>query len=86
MCQCTDGEIAILNSGIMRSKRLHPRGPFTMKDLLSILPFTSTLVVVKCTGKSDLPINLQTTMRGPIDPVALSTSSQKVIIGIQKPM
>ena len=50
MCQCTEGEIAILNSGIMRSKRIHPPGPFTMKDLLSILPFTSTLVIVKCTG------------------------------------
>ena len=33
-----------------------------------------------------MTVNLQTTVRGPLDPAVLSTSSQKVIIRISKPM
>ena len=50
MRQCTDADIAILNSGTLRSDTVHPKGPFKVKDLMSILPMCDPMVVLKCKG------------------------------------
>ena len=52
MLSATDSDIALLNSGTLRSDRVHPRGNFKLKDLLSILPLVDPVVVLEITGKS----------------------------------
>lgn len=42
---------ALLNSGTIRSDRIHPAGQLAVKDLITMLPFTDELVVVEMTGK-----------------------------------
>lgn len=44
-------DCAILNGGSLRSDTIHPAGVFKRRDLRSILPFDSELVVVLITGK-----------------------------------
>ncbi|XP_077203337.1 snake venom 5'-nucleotidase-like isoform X2 [Paroedura picta] len=51
MLEATHADLALLNSGTLRSNRMHPTGHFTMHDLLSILPFMDALLVVRITGK-----------------------------------
>ncbi|KAK7114887.1 mannosylglucosyl-3-phosphoglycerate phosphatase-like [Littorina saxatilis] len=51
MLTATEAEIALLNSGTLRSDRIHPKGDFRIRDLLSILPFPDPLVVLKVSGK-----------------------------------
>ncbi len=51
MCRSTDADLALLNSGTLRSDTVHPKGDFRMKDLMSILPMCDPVVVLKCTGK-----------------------------------
>ncbi|KAJ6669886.1 hypothetical protein lerEdw1_000435 [Lerista edwardsae] len=51
MLEATHADIALLNSGTLRSNRIHPAGEFTMHDLLTILPILDALLVVKVTGK-----------------------------------
>lgn len=46
-----EADCAILNGGSLRSDRIHPSGPFTLKDLRDILSFESELVVLEVTGK-----------------------------------
>ena len=41
---------SLLNSGTIRSDRVHYTGQFTVKDLITMLPFTDELVVVEMTG------------------------------------
>lgn len=48
----TDSDLAILNSGTLRSDRIHPAGPFTLRDLNDILPMLDPLVVLEVTGYS----------------------------------
>jgi 5'-nucleotidase len=50
MLEATEAEIALLNSGTLRSDRIHPKGEFKIRDLLSILPFPDLLVVIEVTG------------------------------------
>ena len=50
MRECTDADIAILNSGTLRSDNIHKKGPFRIKDLMSILPMCDPMVVLKCRG------------------------------------
>ena len=50
MLRSMEADVAILNSGTLRSDRLHPRGEFRMRDLMSILPMIDALVVVSVTG------------------------------------
>ena len=47
MARATDSDIALLNSGTLRSDRIHPPGSFKMKDLLAILPMMDSLVVLE---------------------------------------
>ncbi|XP_061464580.1 trifunctional nucleotide phosphoesterase protein YfkN-like [Rhineura floridana] len=51
MLEATHADVALLNSGTLRSNRIHPAGDFTMHDLLNILPFMDALLVVRVTGK-----------------------------------
>ncbi|XP_029510403.2 trifunctional nucleotide phosphoesterase protein YfkN-like [Oncorhynchus nerka] len=51
MLEATHAEAAILNSGTLRSDRLHPAGPLTMHDLLQILPLKDPVLVVEATGQ-----------------------------------
>ncbi|XP_054842673.1 trifunctional nucleotide phosphoesterase protein YfkN-like [Eublepharis macularius] len=51
MLEATHADLALLNSGTLRSNRIHPIGNFTMHDLLSILPFMDALLVVRITGE-----------------------------------
>ncbi len=46
-----EADCCILNGGSLRSDRIHPPGPFTLKDLRDILSFESELVLVEITGK-----------------------------------
>lgn len=50
MLSSTDADIAMINSGTLRSDRVHPRGEFTMKDLMTILPMLDPCVVLELTG------------------------------------
>lgn len=36
MLAATHSDLALLNSGTLRSDRVHPKGPFTMRDLVRI--------------------------------------------------
>ncbi|XP_067652872.1 mannosylglucosyl-3-phosphoglycerate phosphatase-like [Haliotis asinina] len=50
MLTATKAEIAMLNSGTFRSDKIHPKGIFKIRDLLTILPLVDPLVVLKVTG------------------------------------
>ena len=50
MLKSVDADLALLNSGTLRSDVVHKAGPFKMKDLLSILPMVDPLVVIQVTG------------------------------------
>ncbi|KAK9503675.1 hypothetical protein O3M35_010185 [Rhynocoris fuscipes] len=47
----TGADLVILNSGTFRSDRIHPPGPFTMRDLMTIIPITDPIVVLEVTGE-----------------------------------
>lgn len=51
MLSATHADFAILNSGTIRSDMIHPKGDFTLRDLLNVLPFLDPLVVLSITGK-----------------------------------
>jgi len=50
MLKSVDADLALLNSGTLRSDVIHKAGPFKMKDLMSILPMVDPLVVIQVTG------------------------------------
>lgn len=47
----TGADVVIINSGTFRSDQIHPAGPFSMKDLVSIVPMRDPLVVLEVSGK-----------------------------------
>ncbi|XP_055839980.1 snake venom 5'-nucleotidase isoform X1 [Episyrphus balteatus] len=47
----TGADVVVINSGTFRSDQIHPPGPFTMKDLVNIVPMRDPLIVVEITGK-----------------------------------
>ncbi len=51
MLEGVEAEVALLNSGTLRSDRVHPRGEFRMRDLLAILPMVDPVVVINITGR-----------------------------------
>lgn len=55
MLQSVTADAAILNSGTLRSDRIHPKGPFRLRDVLLILPMVDPVVVIEMTGNSILP-------------------------------
>lgn len=50
MLSATDADVALLNSGTLRSDRIHPQGEFRLRDLVAILPMVDNLVVIEVTG------------------------------------
>ena len=52
MVAATNADFALINSGTFRSDTLHSPGPFTIKDLLLILPMIDPLVLLELTGMS----------------------------------
>ncbi|PVD21258.1 hypothetical protein C0Q70_19429 [Pomacea canaliculata] len=50
MLTATNAEVALLNSGTLRSDRIHRKGDFRLRDLLTILPLPDPLVVIQVSG------------------------------------
>lgn len=48
----TGADVVILNSGTFRSDQLHPPGPFTMRDLVNVIPMHDPLVVLEVSGQT----------------------------------
>lgn len=48
----TGVDVVLLNSGTFRSDQIHPAGPFTMRDLINVIPMRDPLVVLEMTGKA----------------------------------
>ncbi|MCL4131595.1 UNVERIFIED_CONTAM: hypothetical protein GTU68_047924, partial [Idotea baltica] len=46
-----NGDVTLLNSGTLRSDRIHTAGEFSMRDLVTILPMLDSLCVLEVTGK-----------------------------------
>lgn len=46
----TGADAVMINSGTFRSDQIHPPGPFTMRDLVSIVPMRDPLVVLEVQG------------------------------------
>ena len=64
MLSCMNADVAILNSGTLRSDRIHKAGKFIMKDLMEILPMADNMCIILVTGKP-LP-NICDTSNAPI--------------------
>lgn len=47
----TGADVVMINSGTFRSDQIHPPGPFTMKDLVNIIPMRDPLIVIEISGK-----------------------------------
>ncbi|OWF35212.1 Trifunctional nucleotide phosphoesterase protein YfkN [Mizuhopecten yessoensis] len=54
MLEISKADVALLNSGTFRSDRIHDKGEFKLRDLLTILPLVDPLVVLKVTGEQIL--------------------------------
>lgn len=50
MLASCNGDVALLNSGTLRSDRIHPKGDFRMRDLMTVLPMLDPLLVLEITG------------------------------------
>ena len=50
MVAATEADLALINSGTLRSDTIHKAGIFTIKDLLQILPMIDPLVLVEVDG------------------------------------
>lgn len=48
----TGADVVMINSGTFRSDQIHPPGPFTMKDLINIVPMRDPLIALEMTGKA----------------------------------
>ncbi|CAL4059581.1 unnamed protein product, partial [Meganyctiphanes norvegica] len=47
----TNSDIALINAGTIRGDRIHKKGDFKVKDLMTILPMLNPLVVIEITGR-----------------------------------
>lgn len=50
MLSSTHSDLAILNSGTLRSDRIHPKGEFKLRDLVTIMPMMDPMIVLLATG------------------------------------
>ncbi|XP_054165032.1 trifunctional nucleotide phosphoesterase protein YfkN-like [Oppia nitens] len=50
MLASTHSDLAILNSGTLRSDQIHSKGPFLLRDLVTIMPMMDPLIVLNATG------------------------------------
>lgn len=51
MLASTKSDCAILNSGTLRSDRIHPKGDFKLRDLVTIMPMMDAMIVLSATGE-----------------------------------
>ncbi|CAG2055001.1 unnamed protein product, partial [Timema podura] len=51
---CTGADLVIMNSGTLRSDTVHAAGPFTLRDLVTVIPMMDPLVVLSVTGQDIL--------------------------------
>jgi len=56
MLAANNCDIALLNSGSLRSDAIHLAGEFKVKDLMAILPMPTTLCVLQVTGRQLLEV------------------------------
>ncbi|RWS24370.1 trifunctional nucleotide phosphoesterase protein YfkN-like protein [Leptotrombidium deliense] len=54
MLSSTHSDLAILNSGTLRSDRIHLKGEFKLRDLVAIMPAIDPMVVLSVTGEQIL--------------------------------
>lgn len=50
MLSSTHSDLALLNSGTLRSDRIHPKGDFKLRDLVTIMPMMDPMIVLSATG------------------------------------
>lgn len=50
MVATLNADFALVNSGTLRSDRIHHAGPFTRRDMMTILPMMDSLVVLQVSG------------------------------------
>uniref|UniRef100_A0A1B6LIG1 5'-Nucleotidase C-terminal domain-containing protein n=1 Tax=Graphocephala atropunctata TaxID=36148 RepID=A0A1B6LIG1_9HEMI len=50
----TGADLVMLNSGTFRSDRVHPAGPFTLGDLVNVVPMQDPIVVLSISGSGIL--------------------------------
>ncbi|CRL06860.1 CLUMA_CG019615, isoform A [Clunio marinus] len=48
----TGSDAVMINSGTFRSDQIHEAGPFTMKDLVSIIPMQDPIIIIEVSGKT----------------------------------
>jgi len=53
MLEAMDADIALLNSGTLRSDAVHPVGSFKLRDLVAILPMIDCITVLNISGKTN---------------------------------
>lgn len=46
----TGADLVIINSGTLRSDRIHPAGEFTLRDLKTIIPMMDLIVLIEVSG------------------------------------
>ena len=51
MLASTHSDLAILNSGTLRSDRIHHKGDFKLRDLVTIMPMMDPMIVLSATGE-----------------------------------
>ena len=51
MCSLPTSPFEAINSGTLRADRIIPAGPFTIRDLMNVLPMLSHLVVLQVNGE-----------------------------------
>lgn len=52
----TGADLVLLNSGTLRSDRVHEAGPFTLGDLVTVVPMRDPIIVLSVTGESNVTI------------------------------
>lgn len=51
LLSATGADVVMINSGTFRSDQVHAPGPFTMRDLVSVVPMRDPLVVLEVPGR-----------------------------------
>lgn len=51
MLSSTLSDIAIINSGTLRSDQIHPKGDFKLRDLVRIMPIMDPMIVLSASGE-----------------------------------
>ena len=63
-----NADCVMVNSGTLRSDRVHPAGDFTMRDLVTIAPFMDGLCLIEVTGQSGQVTGHRSQVSSPASP------------------